>query len=118
MFTCQIRYTLDPAKLEDFRAYARTWIELIRENGGTHHGYFLPPEPGVELPKEGFSYPELGRAGPPDVATCLFTFPSLAAYEAYRAKVARDPRCVAITARVKATRCFTNYERTFLSPIF
>jgi hypothetical protein len=30
MFTCCIRYTVDPNKLDEFREYARSWITLIR----------------------------------------------------------------------------------------
>ncbi len=48
---------------------ARRWIPLVNCPGGLHHGCFLPHE------------------GPNDIAVALFSFPSLAACEAYRAKI-------------------------------
>ena len=47
MFTCFIRYEIEPGKLDAFKEYARAWIVLIRKYGGTHHGYFIPGESGV-----------------------------------------------------------------------
>jgi hypothetical protein len=57
---------VDPAKIDAFERFARRWMELVEEHGGTHHGYFLPGE------------------GASDRALALFSFPSLAAYEQYR----------------------------------
>ena len=57
-------------------------------------------------------------AAPPDVAFALFSFPSVEAYDAYRAAVAEDDACKAATARFNETRCFSGYERSFLTPIF
>jgi hypothetical protein len=42
MFTCCIRYNIDPDKRVAFREYARAWISLITKYGGIHHGYFIP----------------------------------------------------------------------------
>jgi hypothetical protein len=76
------------------------WIPLVDRLGGTHHGYFLPHE------------------GPNDIALALFSFPSLAAYEQYRAKAASDPDCQAAMAYSRETRCFLSFERSFMRPIF
>jgi hypothetical protein len=100
MVTCYLRYTLDPHKLAEFETYARMWIPLVNKLGGTHHGYFLPHE------------------GPNDVAVALFSFPSLAAYEQYRAKSATDPECQAAIAYNEETRCFLRFERSFMRPVF
>ena len=118
MFTCFIRYTIDPNKLEEFREYARSWIALINKYGGTHHGYFIPGTPMDNLPTPGFSFPGLGAEGPPNTAVALFTFPSIEAYEEYRIGVADDDACKKATAKFNETHCFSRYERSFLVPIF
>ncbi|HUO87635.1 MAG TPA: NIPSNAP family protein [Rhizomicrobium sp.] len=118
MFTCFIRYEIAPGKLDAFREYAHAWIGLIRKYGGTHHGYFVPVTDGEALPDASFSFPGLGREGPPDIGVALFSFPSIEAYERYRREVAEDEGCKAATARFNETRCFTGYERSFLVPMF
>ena len=118
MFTCFIRYQVEPGKLAEFREYARAWIALIRKYGGTHHGYFLPGAKDDRLPTAAFSFPGLGTEGPPHIALALFSFPSIEAYERYRVAVAADDGCKAATDRFNETKCFSGYERTFLVPIF
>jgi hypothetical protein len=98
--TCYLRYVIDPFKLKEFEIYGRMWIRLVQKLGGTHHGYFMPSE------------------GANNVALALFTFPSLAAYEAYRAKWADDPECQAAMRYYEETRCFISYERSFFRPVF
>ena len=73
---------------------------LVNRLGGTHHGYFLPHESS--------DY----------VAIAMFSFPSLSAYEAYRAKAASDPECQKAAAYYRETRCFLKYDRSFLRPVF
>ncbi len=99
MITCHVRYVLDPDKVADFERYARMWIPLVRDFGGQHHGYFLPGE------------------GANDVALALFSFPSLAAYERYRAESAEHPGCQAAFRFATETRCIRRYERTFFRPL-
>jgi hypothetical protein len=118
MFTCFIRYCIEPGKLDEFREYARSWISLTRKYGGTHHGYFVPGTDGNNLPGAAFSFPGLGTEGPPNIGIALFSFPSIEAYEQYRAAVANDEDCRAATVRFNETKCFSSYERTFLVPIF
>jgi hypothetical protein len=77
MITCSIRYIIDPYKLKEFEHYGKSWIPLVETFGGQHHGYFLPSE------------------GASNVALALFSFPSLAAYETYRASSLDDPECQA-----------------------
>ena len=72
MITCCIRYTVDPPRLPDFEEYARRWPPIIARCGGRLIGYFLPKE------------------GANNFALALIDFDSLAAYEAYRAKLAAD----------------------------
>jgi len=97
--TCYLKYIVDPDQLVEFEEYGRRWIDLVNRLGGTHHGYFLPSE------------------GASNVAYALFSFPSLADYEAYRARSAEDPECQAAIEYAKETRCILSYERSFLRPV-
>lgn len=117
MFTCFIRYKVDPHKLDEFKEYARTWITLIEKYGGTHHGYFLPAQDGDDVPDATFSFPGIGKEGPENIAVALFTFPDLETYETYRRDVAQDELCQKITQRFEEAPCFLNYERSFLKPL-
>ncbi|HUO94271.1 MAG TPA: NIPSNAP family protein [Rhizomicrobium sp.] len=81
MFTCFIRYQIEPGKLAEFREYAHAWIGLIRKYGGTHHGYFVPGTTEDRFPDTGFSFPGLGASGPPNIAIALFSFPGVEAYD-------------------------------------
>lgn len=99
MITCQVRYEIDPAKIEAFETFARTWMDLVARHGGHHHGYFLPAE------------------GASDIAYALFSFESLAAYERYREGFGRDPEFVAADRIREESGCVRRYERTFLRPL-
>ncbi len=99
MITCCVRYVIDPYKASEFEAYARMWIPLVERLGGVHNGYFLPGE------------------GANNIALALFSFPSLSAYEAYRAAAAADRECQAAVAFAEETRCIVSYERSFMRPL-
>jgi hypothetical protein len=118
MFTCLIRYVVDPTKLDEFEEYAKAWIPLIEKYGGTHHGYFVPGRPTDRFPDATFSFPGLGKNGPDNIAVALFSFPDLDTYYSYRKAVGDDPDCKAATKRFNETKCFSSYERNFLRPIF
>ena len=99
MITCHLKYVLDPYKLAEFEAYARLWIPLVNRMGGTHHGYFLPSE------------------GANNIAVALFSFPSFAAYEDYRRRMATDAGCQAALDLEKRNRSIVSYERSFMRPV-
>jgi len=99
MITCSLTYTIDPNKVAEFENYAKAWIHLINKMGGTHHGYWLPDE------------------GPNDIAYCHFSFPTLAAYEDYRTRMAKDADCQAAYAYALKTRCIIRYDRSFTRPM-
>jgi NIPSNAP len=99
MITCHVKYIIDPYKLREFEHYAKLWIPLVESLGGKHHGYFLPSE------------------GANNVALCLFSFPSLAAYEAYRTASKEDSGCQAAFKYAEETRCFVSSERSFFRPV-
>ena len=73
MITCFIRYEIDPFKREAFCDYARNWGQAIPRCGADLIGYFAPHE------------------GSATTAYGVYTIESLAAYEAYRARLAADP---------------------------
>lgn len=74
MITLSIRYTIDARKLRDFERYARALGGIIPRCGGDLIGYWLPTR----------------FAGPTNSALALIDFPSLAAYEQYRERLAKD----------------------------
>lgn len=100
MVTCYLKYIVDPYKITDFEKYAKMWIPLVNKLGGTHHGYFLPHE------------------GANNIAVALFSFSSLAAYEEYRVKMAKDTECQEAFDFARETRCVVSYERSFMKPVF
>lgn len=99
MITCHVRYEIDAAKITDFERFAVRWMGLVDRHGGTHHGYFLPAE------------------GASDIAYAVFSFPSLSAYEAYRARFGTDPDFIDADRIRDESGCVRRYERTFLRPL-
>ncbi|WP_374657687.1 NIPSNAP family protein [Phenylobacterium sp.] len=97
--TCAIRYVIDPFQREAFEAYARTWLTVIPACGGDLVGYWLPHE------------------GTDNIAHAMISFPSLAAYEAYRARLRADPAGAANFALARERRFILSEERTFLTPV-
>ena len=97
--TCFIRYQIDPFQREAFRAYAGHWGRIIPRCGGRLLGYFLPHE------------------GTNDIAWGLIGFDSLAAYEAYRARLRADPEARDNFERARTGRFILREERTFCEPV-
>ena len=50
--------------------------------------------------------------------SAMFTFPSLALYEAYRTQSLEDAECQAAFQYAEDTRCIVSYERSFFRPVF
>ena len=99
MITCYVKYIIDPKKVSEFEEYAKLWIPLVTNFGGTHHGYFLPSE------------------GANNVALALFSFPSLADYEQYRIDSTEDQGCKQAFEFAEKTNCIVSYERSFFRPV-
>jgi len=93
--TCFIRYQIDPFQKEAFKAYAEAWGRIIPRCGGWLVGYFLPWE------------------GTNDIAWGLIAFDSLAAYEAYRARLRSDPEARANFTMAQEKRLILREERSF-----
>ncbi len=72
--TVFIRYQIDPFKRAQFEEYARRWLSIIPKAGGNLLGYWMPHE------------------GTNNIAFGLISFETLAAYESYRARLARRQR--------------------------
>jgi hypothetical protein len=98
MMTLCIRYTLDVNKLADFEAYVTALKRPLERCGGTYVGYYLPTK----------------VAGPTNVALGLIDFPSLAAYEQYRAKLLADPEAAEVLRRAEIAGCILNEDRSFV----
>lgn len=97
--TCFIRYEIDPFQREAFKAYAEAWGRIIPKCGGDLMGYFLPHE------------------GTNNIAYGLIAFESLAAYEAYRARLKADAEGRANFAFAQEKRFILSEERTFLENV-
>ena len=98
MLTLSIRYTLNPAKLADFEAYARDLAGPIERCGGKIVGYFAPTK----------------FAGPTNVGLSLIDFPSLAAYERYREALAADPEHIEVAKRAAQSGVILVEDRSFV----
>ena len=118
LITCYVRYTLNLDEIDAFRQYAQLWIRLINRLGGEHHGYFLPTDDDKAKDHGRFSFPGMGSEGPSDVAVAVFSFPDWDTYEFYRLEAERHDECKTATEIVEDTKCFTSYERNFMSPVF
>lgn len=97
--TCFIRYEIDPFQHEHFRLYSENWGRIIPRLGGRLLGYFLP--------HEGTNYEAWGLVG----------FDSLAAYEAYRARLKSDEEACANFAFAREHRFILREERRFAQPV-
>ena len=96
---CFIRYQIDPFQREAFKKYAENWGHIIPRCGGRLIGYFLPHE------------------GTNDIAWGLIAFESLAAYEAYRARLKLDPEARENFTTAQSKRLVLREERTFLEMV-
>ena len=94
--TVFIRYQIDPFQREAFKQYAENWGRIIPRCGGHLVGYFLPYE------------------GTNNIAWGLIAFDSLAAYEAYRARLKSDPEAIENFSMAQTKRFILSEERTFV----
>lgn len=97
--TVFIRYQLDPFKRTQFEEYARRWLSIIPACGGNCLGYWMPHE------------------GTNNIAFGLISFQSLAAYEAYRARLKEDAEGAANFQFAEENRFILAEERTFLRQV-
>lgn len=94
--TCFIRYEIDAHKRAAFEEYARNWGQAIPRCGAELIGYFAPHE------------------GSATTAYGVYAVDSLAAYEAYRARLAADPLGRENYAFARKERFILKEDRLFL----
>jgi hypothetical protein len=97
--TVFIRYQLDPFKRGEFETYAKRWMEIIPRCGGDLIGYWMPHE------------------GTNNIAFALISFESLAAYEAYRARIRADQHGRENFEFAEREKFILAEERTFLRQV-
>jgi hypothetical protein len=97
--TVFIRYQIDPFKRAEFEQYSRRWLSIIPKCGGDLIGYFMPHE------------------GTNNIAFALIGFESLAAYEAYRARLRADQEGVANFNFAEEHKFILAEERSFLRKV-
>ena len=100
MITLSIRYTIEARKRLDFERYARTLTKIVPRCGGELVGYWLPTK----------------YAGPTNEALALISFPSLAAYEQYRERLAKDADSIEAIRRAEESACILVEDRAILEP--
>ena len=96
MITCVIQYQIDPTKKEQFNQYAQNWGQIIPRCGVDLVGYYAPHEGSTTL---GYG---------------IYNVESLAAYEAYKARLAADPMGRENYEYAKSERILVREDRTFL----
>lgn len=96
MITCFIRYHIEPNAGEAFAQYAQVWGQAIPQCGAELIGYFGPHE------------------GSATTAYGLYSIESLAAYEAYRARLRDHPLGRENFAFARRERFIRTEERIFL----
>jgi NIPSNAP len=101
MITLSIRYTINPNKLRDFRSYVEAEQEPIRRSGGQILGYFLPTD----------------FAGSTSEALGLIDLPTLAAYEQYRAALAKDADHQKNAARLQQSGAVLSMNRSIIQRV-
>jgi hypothetical protein len=101
VITLSIRYTIDARKRQDFERYARSLCAIVPRCGGQLVGYWLPTR----------------FAGPTNAALALIDFPSLAAYEEYRERLARDADNVESIRRADESGCILVEDRAILERV-
>ncbi|MSO85803.1 MAG: NIPSNAP family protein [Rhodospirillales bacterium] len=97
--TVFIRYQIDPFKRDAFEAYAKRWLTIIPKCGGDLIGYWMPHE------------------GTNNIAFGLISFESIAAYEAYRARLRADKEGAANFMTAEEGKFILGEERTFLRQV-
>ena len=101
MITLSIRYTIEARKRQDFERYARSLTKIISRCGGELVGYWLPTK----------------FAGATNEALGLISFPSLAAYEQYRERLAKDADNVEAIRRAEESGCILVEDRAIFEPV-
>jgi len=101
MYTLYLRYTIDPNKISDWKAYAQAEFAPITECGGKITGYYAPTE----------------FAGATSDAFATIDVGTMAEYEVYRAKLAAHPKHKENVAIVEASGVIRSTYRAIIQRI-
>ncbi len=101
MYTLFLRYTIDPNKLSDWRAYAEAEFGPITECGGRITGYYAPTE----------------FAGATSDAFATIDVGTMAEYEAYRAKLAAHAKHQENARRVAESGAIHSVYRAIIQKV-
>jgi hypothetical protein len=101
VYTLLLKYTIDPNKLSDWRAYAEAEDAPISESGGKITGYYAPTE----------------FAGATSEAFATIDVGTMAEYEVYRAKLAAHPKHVENVGKVEATGAIHSIYRAIIQKV-
>lgn len=97
MLTCIIRYQIDPTKKQEFEQYARNWGQVIPRCGANLVGYYSPHE------------------GSSTLAYGIYNIASLADYERYRIRLAKNPLGKKNYEFAQKEKFLLREDRTFLT---
>jgi hypothetical protein len=101
MYTLFLKYTIDPNKLSDWRAYAEAEFTPITESGGRITGYYTPTE-FAGVTSEAFATIDVG---------------TMADYEVYRAKLAAHPRHQENVRKIEASGAIHSIYRAIIQRV-
>ena len=101
MYTLYLRYTIDPNKLDDWKAYATAEIAPIEQSGGKVTGYYAPTDFAGDT-AEAFATIDVG---------------TMAEYEIYRGKLAENPVHKQNAAKLQASGVIRSVYRAILQRI-
>jgi hypothetical protein len=101
MYTLFLRYTINPNKLSDWRAYAEAEFTPITESGGRITGYYSPTE----------------FAGATCEAFATIDVGTMAEYEVYREKLAVHPEHRENVRKIEATGAIQSIYRAIIQRI-
>jgi hypothetical protein len=101
MYTLFLRYTIDPNKLADWRAYAQAEFAPITESGGRITGYFAPTD----------------FAGATSEAFATIDVGTMADYEIYRARLAAHPQHQVNARRLEASGAVHSTYRAIVQKV-
>src|ERR1700760_4085356 len=101
MYTLFLKYTINPDKLEAWRAYAEAEFAPITESGGRITGYYAPTE---------FS-------GATSEAFATIDVGTMAEYEVYRAKLAAHPKHQENFKKIEASGAIHSIYRAIIQKV-
>jgi hypothetical protein len=101
MYTLFLRYTIDPNKLADWRAYAQAESTPITESGGRITGYYAPTD-FAGATSEDFATIDVG---------------TMAEYEIYRARLAAHPKHQENARKLEASGAIHSTYRAILQKV-